>query len=196
MYKYNVGWCCYDDIYFLTPPYIIQTLDTPPHHMTTSSSENKRWRQEAIKGLAEYCDAHRHCCERREATSSLPAKRVCVWALGKQHPRVFEVSIFLYAAAGLLPPPRAFAPPYLELTRVFRFSRWISSQNLRWSPNVSRLRSRLSTSIRHILSNVRRGSSQNMAKQFWWPYRPPIHFWKCSYFGVMVLSLTTRICVP
>jgi len=39
---------------------------------------------------------------------------VCVWALGKQRPRFFEVSIFLYAAAaGLLQPPRACAPPLL-----------------------------------------------------------------------------------
>ena len=37
-----------------------------------------------------------------------------MWALGKQHPRFFDVSIFLYAAAaGLLPPPRACAPTLL-----------------------------------------------------------------------------------
>jgi len=35
----------------------LQNLDTPPYHMTASSSENRHWRQEAIKGLAEYCDA-------------------------------------------------------------------------------------------------------------------------------------------
>ena len=45
----------------------------------------------------------------------LQRERVCVWALGKQHPRFFEESIFLYAAAaGLLLPPRACAPPLLR----------------------------------------------------------------------------------
>ena len=33
-----------------------------------------------------------------------------MWTLGKKHQRFFEVSIFLYAAAGLLLPPRAHAP--------------------------------------------------------------------------------------
>ena len=36
-----------------------------------------------------------------------------MWALRKQHPRFFEVSIFLYAAAGLPQPSRAHAPPLL-----------------------------------------------------------------------------------
>ena len=99
-------------------------------------------------------------------------ERECVCARKTTHARIFRGKHFFLYAAGLLPLLARVRPCYLELTRVFRFSRWLSLQNLRWWPHVSRLRSCFSRSIHHILSKGLRGLWQNMAKLFWWLQDP------------------------
>ena len=61
------------------------------YHMTASSSENRRWRQEAIKGLAEYCDAQALLRVTWSDIKSSCKERACALA----NNTFFEVSIFL-----------------------------------------------------------------------------------------------------
>jgi len=157
--------------------------------MTASSSENRRWRR-AIKGLAKYCDAQallRVTWSDIKSSSKESAR--------KKH-KIFSRKLFFFTTVSYQLLTRA--PLLFGAYRGVSIFRCISPQNLRWSHRVSKLRLLLWRWIRHILSNMRRGSWQNMARLYLWIYNhnPHRRFWKCFYPGVTGLYSAMKICGP